>query len=189
MTDHKLKLNHYEEDIYHSCANTENLKKFKNSSLRSGIIFVMVFGFLSIRMQTNIWIVGVLAAYAVIVLLEIGRLAYLIGTTREVYCKIVTHLYEATEMPELESEVESANSNRIEKTLVRNARLLAAFYVILIFALFFLQAPYINYMIGGATVLTVLLTLRLKIVGANTLSRYKRAAYRHGTTLKEMGKL
>lgn len=182
----KLKLNRYEEDIYRSCADTEKLKKFKNSSLRSGIIFVMIFGFLSVKMQLNIWIIGVLSAYAVILLLEIGRLAYLIGTTREVYCKIVTQLYEATQMPELEAEAESANNSRIEKTLVRNARLLAAFYVILIFALFFLQVPYINYMIGGATVLTVLLALRLKIAGANTLMQYKRAAYRHGTTLEEM---
>lgn len=185
----KLKLNHYEEDIYRSCADTENLKKFKNSSLRSGLLFVMIFGFLAVKMQLNIWIIGVLAAYAIILLLEINRLAYLLGTTREVYCKIVTQLYEETKMPELEAEVESANSSRIEKNLVRNAKLLATFYVILLFALFLLEVPYMNYFVGGATVLTVLLSLRLKWVGANSLIQYKRAAWRHGSTLEEMGNI
>ena len=100
----KLKLNRYEEDIYRSCADTTNLQRFKNSSLRSGLLFVLVFGILTFKMQLNIWIIGVLAAYAVILLLEISRLAYLLGTTREVYSKVVTQLFEATKMPELEAE-------------------------------------------------------------------------------------
>lgn len=182
----KLKLNRYEEDIYRSCADTTNLQRFKNSSLRSGLLFVLVFGILTFKMQLNIWIIGVLAAYAVILLLEISRLAYLLGTTREVYSKVVTQLFEATKMPELEAEAEQSHNRAIEKNLLRNGKLLAAFYVTVLFALYLLNVPYMNYFVGGATVLTVLLTLRLKIVGANSLIQYKRAIFRHGSTLEEM---
>ena len=68
----------------------------------------------------------------------------------------------------------------------QNGKLLAAFYVAVLFALYLLNVPYMNYFVGGATVLTVLLTLRLKIVGANSLIQYKRAICRHGSTLEEM---
>ena len=57
----KLKLNRYEEDIYRSCADTTNLQRFKNSSLRSGLLFVLVFGILTFKMQLNIWIIGSLS--------------------------------------------------------------------------------------------------------------------------------
>ena len=185
----KLSMTPFEENLYVLSASTGKIRKFRQTSFLTAILFCGLFLSMLFTMPVNFYVVLVFAAYAVFKTLEILRFASVIATYRGLSRRIFERLAERTGDNSYHERAERLASGVVmERFLRTNILLLSVFYVLVLGSSFviFKTERGILYTVSFSSVAFVLLSLRLQLSAANAVEEFKHTVFENGRRLKEL---
>lgn len=186
----KINFTPFEETLYMLSSSNGRIQKFKGTTVMTGGLFCVLFCGIIYFAGVNLFVLPLLAAYAIVKTLEILRFSKIIGTYRSIAIKIDGRIAERTKGEDAEKACrELADSNNTAERFLRmNMMLLAAFYMIYLAASWYLfpSQKALSYAVGGGSCVFILLTVRLNLVAADLIESFKARVFKEGKRLKEM---